>query len=353
EFLNDPAANRAVVEMFAREGADSWYKHSAEEILPAGVKCAKCGGTKFRKEMDIIDVWFESGSSHAAVLGREPGLPWPADLYLEGGDQHRGWFHSSLLCAVATKGAAPYRGVATAGWTLDPQGRAMSKSLGNTVDPVEIADKLGAEIVRLWVASVDFREDVMASDELMQRVAESYRKIRNTFRYILGNLQDFAPAQDAVGFAEMHPLDQYILLRAAEVTKDVREHYDNFVFHRLYHRLKDFCIVDLSRRVQPVLEDVEVNRAQVNDAKIFQSVVEPVEDKIVVVLTHILGDFGGAQQDVLIEWMHLGKTDCVLRRNEILQVAEDVAERITNFAIAFRNTLHQLVGCHDILAEIH
>ena len=244
-----------MVELFAREGADAWYKYSAEEILPAGAKCGKCGGTKFRKEMDIIDVWFESGSSHAAVLGREPGLPWPADLYLEGGDQHRGWFHSSLLCAVATKGAAPYRGVATAGWTLDPQGRAMSKSLGNTVDPVEIADKLGAEIVRLWVASVDFREDVMASDELMQRIAESYRKIRNTFRYILGNLQDFVPAQDAVAFAEMHPLDQFILLRAAEVTKDVREHYDNFVFHRLYHRLKDFCIVDLSAIYFDVLKD--------------------------------------------------------------------------------------------------
>jgi isoleucyl-tRNA synthetase len=255
EFLNDPAVSRAVVELFAREGADSWYKHSAEEILPAGAKCGKCGGTKFRKEMDIIDVWFESGSSQAAVLGREPGLPWPADLYLEGGDQHRGWFQSSLLCSVATKGAAPYRSAATAGWTLDPQGRAQSKSLGNTVDPVEIADKLGAEIVRLWVASVDFREDVMASDELMQRISESYRKIRNTFRYILGNLQDFAPAQDAVSFAEMHPLDQFILLRAAEVTKDVREHYDNFVFHRLYHRLKDFCIVDLSAIYFDVLKD--------------------------------------------------------------------------------------------------
>ncbi len=254
-FLNDPAVNRTVVEMFAREGADSWYKHAAEEILPAGIKCAKCGATKFRKEMDIIDVWFESGSSQAAVLGREPGLPWPADLYLEGGDQHRGWFQSSLLCSVATKGAAPYRSAATAGWTLDPLGRAQSKSLGNTVDPVEIADKLGAEIVRLWVASVDFREDVMASDELMQRISESYRKIRNTFRYILSNLQDFVPAQDSVGFAEMHPLDQYILLRAAEATKDVLEHYDNFVFHRLYHRLKDFCIVDLSAIYFDILKD--------------------------------------------------------------------------------------------------
>src|SRR5208283_1913515 len=255
EFLNGKAVNRAVVELFAREGADSWYKHAAEEILPAGIKCAKCGGTKFRKEMDIIDVWFESGSSQAAVLGHEPGLPWPADLYLEGGDQHRGWFQSSLLCAVGVKGAAPYRRAATAGWTLDPQGRAMSKSLGNTVDPVEIADKLGAEIVRLWVASVDFREDVMASDELMQRIAESYRKLRNTFRYILSNLQDFDPRHDAVSFADMHELDQYILLRAAEVAKDVREHYDNFVFHKLYQRLKDFCIVDLSAIYFDVLKD--------------------------------------------------------------------------------------------------
>jgi isoleucyl-tRNA synthetase len=255
QFLNNKAANRAVVELFAREGADAWYKHSAEEILPAGTKCAKCNTTKFRKEMDIIDVWFESGCSQAAVLDREPGLPWPADLYLEGGDQHRGWFHSSLLCAVGAKGAAPYRRVATVGWTLDPQGRAMSKSLGNTVDPIEIADKLGAEIVRLWVASVDFREDVMASDELMQRVAESYRKVRNTFRYIAGNLYDFDPAHDAVEFAAMHPLDQYILLRAAELTKDVREHYDNFVFHKLYQRLKDFCIVDLSAIYFDVLKD--------------------------------------------------------------------------------------------------
>jgi isoleucyl-tRNA synthetase len=255
EFLNDKAVNRAVVELFAREGADAWYKYAAEEILPAETKCAKCGSTKFRKEMDIIDVWFESGSSHAAVLGHEPGLPWPADLYLEGGDQHRGWFHSSLLCAVGTKGAAPYRGVATVGWTLDPQGRAMHKSLGNAVDPIEIADKLGAEIVRLWVASVDFREDVMASDELMKRVADSYRKVRNTFRYILSNLDGFDPRHDSVEFSGMEPLDQYILLRAAELTADVRGHYDTFTFHKAYQRLKDFCIVDLSSIYFDVLKD--------------------------------------------------------------------------------------------------
>jgi isoleucyl-tRNA synthetase len=255
EFLNDKAVNRAVVELFAREGSNAWYRHPAAQILPPGIKCSQCGDTKFRKEMDIVDVWFESGSSQAAVLGREWGLPWPADLYLEGGDQHRGWFHSSLLCAVGAKGGAPYRRVATAGWTLDPQGRAMHKHLGNTVDPIEIADKLGAEIVRLWVASVDFREDVMASDELMQRIAESYRKLRNTFRYILGNLHGFDPARDAVEFADMQEIDQYALLRAAELTKDVREHYDNFVFHKVYQRLKDFCIVDLSAIYFDVLKD--------------------------------------------------------------------------------------------------
>ncbi len=255
EFLNDKAAHKAVVDLFAREGADAWYRRPAEEILPAGTQCAKCGGTKFHKEMDIIDVWFESGSSHAAVLGHEPDLPWPSDLYLEGGDQYRGWFHSSLLCAVGTMGGAPYRSVATNGWTLDPQGRAMSKSLGNGVEPVEITEKLGAEIVRLWVASVDFREDVTCSDELMQRIAESYRKLRNTFRYILGNLAAFNPKRDVVAFGDMHSLDQYILLQAAELDKDVREHYDSFTFHRLYARLKDFCIVDLSSIYFDVLKD--------------------------------------------------------------------------------------------------
>ncbi|HZD32635.1 MAG TPA: isoleucine--tRNA ligase [Candidatus Angelobacter sp.] len=255
EFLNDKATNRAVVDLFAREGADAWYQRPAEQIHPAGVKCAKCGGTKFRKEMDIIDVWFESGSSHAAVLGHEPGLPWPADLYLEGGDQYRGWFHSSLLCAIGAKGNSPYRAVATNGWTLDPQGRAMSKSLGNVVDPLDIIKNLGAETVRLWVASVDFREDVTASDDLMKRVAESYRKMRNTFRYILGNLGGFDPAPDSVPFAEMEAIDQYILLRAAELTRDVRGHYDSFTFHKAYQRLKDFSIVDLSSIYFDVLKD--------------------------------------------------------------------------------------------------
>ena len=166
------AVNRRIVDLFAKEGADAWYVRDVAEILPPGTTCPSCGAADFKKEMDILDVWFESGASQAAVLGIEADLPWPADLYIEGGDQHRGWFQSSLLCAIGTRDAAPYRMAATCGWTLDEQGRAMSKSLGNGVDPVDIAQRLGAEIVRLWVASVDFREDVAASENLMQRVVE-------------------------------------------------------------------------------------------------------------------------------------------------------------------------------------
>ncbi len=246
--LNDPAINRRIVDLFAAEGADAWYVRSAEEILPAGTRCPSCGagGGAFQKEMDILDVWFESGASQAAVLGVEPGLPWPADLYLEGGDQHRGWFQSSLLCAVGTRGAAPYRMAVTCGWTLDEQGRAMSKSLGNGVDPVDVADRMGAETVRLWVASVDFREDMAASENLMQRVAENYRKLRNTFRYLLGNLNGFAPESDAVRWEQMTQLDQYMLTRTRQLTEKVLLWYQGFEFHRVYHALNEFATSELS-----------------------------------------------------------------------------------------------------------
>lgn len=255
KLLESKQANQAVVDLFAREGSDSWYTKTSEEILPSGIKCEGCGATKFRKESDIIDVWFESGCSHAAVLGREPGLPWPADLYLEGGDQYRGWFHSSLLIGVGTRGQAPYRAVATNGWTLDPQGRATSKSLGNGIDPVEIANRLGGEIVRLWVASVDFREDVTVSQELMKQVAESYRNLRDRFRYVVNNLFDFDPSNDALAFEELLPLDQFILLRTNEVSGRVRQWYADFEFHRIYHQLNQFFTVDLSNVYFDVIKD--------------------------------------------------------------------------------------------------
>ena len=253
--INDPHINRKVVQFVSQYGADAWYTPEADAILSSGHKCAHCGGSKFKKETDILDVWFESGSSHAAVLGHEPNLPWPADLYLEGGDQHRGWFHSSLLCAIGDEGSAPYRMVATSGWTLDERGRAMSKSLGNTVDPVEIADTLGGEIVRMWVASVDFREDVACSPQIMQRVAGIYRDIRNTFRFVLGNLYDFDPARDSVPFEQLQAIDQYMLRQAVEESADVQRSYEEFAFHKIYHRINNFCGVELSAFYFDILKD--------------------------------------------------------------------------------------------------
>jgi isoleucyl-tRNA synthetase len=244
--LNNAEVNRRIVSLFATEGADAWYVREVADLLPAGTRCPGCSGEAFRKEMDILDVWFESGASQAAVLGIEKDLPWPADLYIEGGDQHRGWFQSSLLCAVGTRDAAPYRMAATCGWTLDEQGRAMSKSLGNGVDPVDIAERMGAEIVRLWVASVDFREDVAASENLMVRVAEAYKKLRNTFRFLLGNLDGFDPEKDAVAWEHMLPLDRYMLSRTGELTEKVLGWYEDFEFHRIYQALNEFAAADLS-----------------------------------------------------------------------------------------------------------
>jgi isoleucyl-tRNA synthetase len=253
--LNDHAVNRRVVELFARVGADAWFTPEAETILPDGTKCPHCGGTKFEKETDIFDVWLESGASYLALVAAEPGYPWPSDLYLEGGDQYRGWFQSSLLCAMGTHGKPPYRGVVTPGWTLDEKGKAMSKSSGNDVDPVDIANRLGGEIVRLWTASVDFREDVVGSEALMQRVGENYKKIRNTIRYILSNLYDFDPQRDAVPFDKMEAIDQYMLRQTAAFASDVRKWYDEFAFHKIYHRVNHFCIVDLSAFYFYVLKD--------------------------------------------------------------------------------------------------
>ncbi|MBV9087050.1 MAG: class I tRNA ligase family protein, partial [Acidobacteriaceae bacterium] len=254
ELLRSPEVNRAVVEMVRREGVDAWFRRDAASILPASVSC-KCGSNKFKRETDIIDVWFESGSSYLAVQQNEQGFPWPSDLYTEGGDQHRGWFHSSLLCGVGVRDSAPFKMVATSGWVLDPQGRAMSKSLGNVVDPVDVAKRLGGEIVRLWVASVDFREDVHASEELMQRVAENYRKVRNTFRFVLQNLGDFDPAKNALSFHELESMDRFMLLQTAAMSDEVVRWYEEFLFHKIFQRMLNFCVVELSALYFDVLKD--------------------------------------------------------------------------------------------------
>jgi isoleucyl-tRNA synthetase len=253
--LNDPAINRKVVELFARSGADSWFTSEPDTLVPAGTKCPHCASTKFERETDIFDVWLESGTSYLALVSAEPENPWPSDLYLEGGDQFRGWFQSSLLCAMGVRSTPPYKGVVTPGWTLDEKGQALSKSRGNDVDPVDISNRLGGEVVRLWVASVDFREDVVGSEALMQRIGENYKKIRNTFRYALSNLYDFDPSKDAVPFDQMEDLDQYMLLQTSAFAADVKNWFDEFAFHKIYHRVNHFCIVDLSAFYFDVLKD--------------------------------------------------------------------------------------------------
>jgi isoleucyl-tRNA synthetase len=253
--LNDKAVNKKVVELFRQFGADAWFTPESDTILPAGTKCPRCGGTQFEKETDIFDVWLESGASYLALMDDEPSYPWPSDLYLEGGDQYRGWFQSSLLCGMGTRQTPPYKGVVTPGWTLDEKGQAMSKSRGNDVDPVDISDRLGGEVVRLWVASVTGSSGLVGSEAVMQRVGENYKKIRNTFRYILGNLGDFDPATNAVPYDQMEALDQYMLRQTVAFASDARNAYEEFAFHKIYHRLNHFCIVDLSAFYFDVLKD--------------------------------------------------------------------------------------------------
>jgi isoleucyl-tRNA synthetase len=244
-----------VVELFRREGSDAWYAHPVEDLVPPGTSCPKCGGMKLRKEMDIIDVWFESGTSHFAVLGRRPDLPWPSDVYLEAGDQHRGWFHSSLLVGMITHGAAPYRQVLTHGWVLDAEGRAMSKSLGNVIEPMEVIKTHGAEVLRLWAASVVFGEDASISPEMLVRLSEAYRKLRNTFRYCLANLYDFDPEKDLVAGEQLEEIDAWALARTAEVLERIEAAYEEYAFHKLYRTLYDFATVELSAFYFDILKD--------------------------------------------------------------------------------------------------
>ena len=251
--LKDPIALRHVLPFFEREGADVWFTRTAEELLPPGTKCS-CGHGKWRKETDILDVWFESGSTHLAVLTRD-NQRWPADVYLEGPDQYRGWFQSSLLVGIGTRGAAPYREVVTHGWTLDEKGAPMSKSLGNAIYPAEICAKWGADLLRIWVVSQDYTADVRISEAMMTQLAEAYRKIRNTFRFALSNLNEFDPARDSVADADLWEMDAWMLRRTGALARECREWYDNFEFHRVYHALHDFCTVDLSSFYFDVLKD--------------------------------------------------------------------------------------------------
>ncbi|XEQ92977.1 Isoleucine--tRNA ligase [Sporomusa carbonis] len=253
-IINDTTIH-AIKEIFRREGSDAWWARKPEEILPQGFTCPHCGHGEFRKETDIMDVWFDSGSSHAAVLEQRSELKWPADLYLEGSDQHRGWFQSSLLTSVATRGTAPYKAVLTHGFVVDGEGRKMSKSIGNTIYPQEVIKQYGADILRLWVASADYKADIRISNDILKQLSEVYRKIRNTFRYILGNLYDFNPDTDKVAYNQLLEIDRWALMRLEQVRAKVTEAYDDYEFHLLYHTVHNFCAVDLSAIYLDILKD--------------------------------------------------------------------------------------------------
>jgi isoleucyl-tRNA synthetase len=259
EGCQKPYTERAVldrvVKLFAENTADVWYERTAAELMGEGVACPHCGGTKFRKESDILDVWFDSGSSHLAVLNGANALPWPADMYLEGGDQYRGWFHSSLLIGVGLRGSAPYRACTTHGWTLDEQGRAMSKSLGNGIEPEEIVSQYGADVLRLWVASVDFVEDMRLSPTMLTRLSEAYRKLRNTFRYVLGNLHGFDPSKHAVAGDQLYEIDHWILYRMETLSAQCAAWYEELAFHKIYHALYEFVAADLSAVYFDIIRD--------------------------------------------------------------------------------------------------
>lgn len=254
ETIADPKIIDHVADIFAQETADAWYARPENELLPEGFKCPKCGDTDFRKETDILDVWFDSGSSCVAVLEtRGDTLRFPADVYLEGGDQYRGWFNSSLSCGIAAHDQAPYKQIVTHGWVVDGEGKKQSKSLGNVTAPQEIIDRSGAEILRLWAAAVDYTEDVRCSDEILSRVVDAYRKFRNTLRYALGNLDKFDPATDSV--EDLQEIDRWALASLEEVTAKVLKGYEDYDFQAAYGALYHFCTVTLSARYFDIIKD--------------------------------------------------------------------------------------------------
>jgi len=253
EIINDETIE-AIKTLFAKEGSNAWFKYEPKEILPEGFKC-ECGGSDFKKETDIMDVWFDSGSSHIAVAEANPELGWPVDMYLEGSDQHRGWFQSSLLTATAVRGRAPYRQVLTHGYVVDGQGRKMSKSLGNGIDPMDICKQYGADILRLWVSSSDYKVDIRISNDILKQLTESYRKIRNTARFILGNIYDFDPNKDSVPYSELEELDKWALLKLNQLVAKIEKAYSEYEFHVMLHAIHNFCVVDMSSFYLDVTKD--------------------------------------------------------------------------------------------------
>ena len=290
---NDAVADRAVIEhvadIFEKESGDAWYTYEAKDLLPEGYTCKGCGAQEWTKESDILDVWFDSGTSSVAVLENRPELRWPADVYIEGGDQFRGWFNSSLMVGIAAHDRAPYDVVITHGWTLDAQGRAMHKSAGNAIEPDKVIKQSGAETIRLWCASSNYFDDMRGSDEILQRVTDAYRKLRNTARFALGNLDGFDPERDSVPVAEMEEIDRWALAELNRVTKEVWAAYETYEFHNVYRALYSFATVTLSARYFDIIKDRLYTFAPRNKARrSAQTVLLQIGDALARMLGPIL-----------------------------------------------------------------
>lgn len=288
EVVRDAKVCENIETLFTKEGADAWFKYEAAELALPDTQC-KCGSSTFKKEEDILDVWFDSGVSYAAVCEEREELASPADLYLEGSDQHRGWFQSSLLCSVGTRGNAPYKGVLTHGYVVDGQGKKMSKSVGNVVAPQEVIDKYGAEILRLWVSSEDYRDDVKVSDEILRHVSDAYRKMRNTIRFMLSNLYDFNPATDSVTLDKMSDLDRWALDRFARLNERVVNAYLSYEFHKVYHSLHNFCGTDMSSLYLDILKDrLYVSAPDATGRRAAQTVIYQILDGLLKLMSPII-----------------------------------------------------------------
>ena len=353
----DPAIIHHVADIFEKESGDAWYTREASDLLPAGYTCKECGANEWTKETDILDVWFDSGVSSVAVLENRDELRWPADVYIEGGDQFRGWFNSSLMVGLAAHDRAPYKTVITHGWTLDGQGRAMHKSAGNAVEPDVVIKQSGAEIIRLWCASSNYFDDMRASDEILQRVTDGYRKLRNTARFALGNLSGFDPAQDSVPFEKMEEIDRWALAELDRVLGKVLAAYESYEFHLVYHALYNFATVTLSARYFDIIKDRLYTFAPRSKARrsaqtalfriadtlarmlgpilvftadeIWENLPGQSESQASVHLEEFPKVSGVEQSDLLLEWERLFEVrDQVLRVLEEARVAKQIGSSL-------------------------
>ncbi len=332
-----------VANLFHDHSSNIWFEKTADELVPEGFRCPKCGHRHFSKETDIMDVWFDSGSTHAAVVDRREELSFPADVYLEGGDQYRGWFQSSMLTSIATKGVAPYKQIITHGWTVDGEGRAMHKSLGNAMPPEEIIRDYGADMLRLWVASADYTQDMRISKGILKQLSQAYLKIRNTARYMLGNLNGFDPDRDQVPYDTLTGLDQWALARLNELVKTVRAAYDRYEFHSVYRAIYNFCVVDMSNFYLDIIKD-RLYCGEDSDRAAARTALYQILDAMTRMLTPILAF---TSEEIWAAMPH-SKADngtCVLLNDipnyhETLCLSEEQAARWET-VIALRNEVNK------------